>query len=238
MAQKQSMSDAFFGVATNINSASQRVYEDLRTRIVSLELEPDTTLSRVDLSKSYDVSQTPIREAMQRLEQDGLIRVYPQSRTVVSRIDVKQLRETHFLRVALECEVVRRVAVLEDRTSLAQARSYLSMQDSVSDKPDQMKLFNDLDRAFHQTLFEAVGMVNLFHMLGSKLGHLARCQRLELPMKGKAEHIIKCHDEILVAIENRDPEAAAEAMRAHLTGTILRISALEDQFPKYFSPHH
>src|SRR3546814_18038529 len=61
--------------------ASQRIYDDLRSRIVSLELPPGTTRSRGALAKHYDVSLTPIREAMQRLEQDGLMRTFPQSKT-------------------------------------------------------------------------------------------------------------------------------------------------------------
>ena len=71
----------------------QRVYEDLRKRIITLDLPPDTTLSRSELTDTYEVSQTPIREAMQLLKQEGLVRIYPQSKTVVTRIDVPQIYE-------------------------------------------------------------------------------------------------------------------------------------------------
>src|SRR3546814_13591349 len=77
--------------------ASQRIYDDLRARIVSLELPPGTTLSRGALAKHYDGSLTPLREAMQRLEQDGLIRLFPQPTTGATKIAVAQLTEEHDL---------------------------------------------------------------------------------------------------------------------------------------------
>ncbi|SPF80047.1 GntR family transcriptional regulator [Pseudoprimorskyibacter insulae] len=216
-------------------SAAQRVYEDLRERIVTLELPPETTLSRSDLARTYGVSQTPIREAMQKLEQDGLIRIYPQSRTEVSRIDVKELREAHFLRVALECEVVRRLAVMEDRSALEQALAISEMQVALRNKPDQFRMFSDLDKAMHRVLFEAVGMRALYELLARKLGHLARCQRLELPRKGKVDTILDQHRAVMDALVARDPEAAVEAMRVHVSGTITRIEKLQHEFPDYFT---
>ena len=94
--------------------ASALVYSEIRLRIVSLQLPPETTLSRAELAEQFNVSQSPVREAMQRLEQDGLVASYPQSRTVVTRIDPSQISEEHFLRVAVECEVVRRLAESAD----------------------------------------------------------------------------------------------------------------------------
>ncbi|HBN51408.1 MAG TPA: GntR family transcriptional regulator, partial [Thalassospira sp.] len=62
--------------------ASALVYEELRSRIISLVLPPETTLVRAELADSFKVSQSPVREAIMRLEQDGLVASYPQSRTV------------------------------------------------------------------------------------------------------------------------------------------------------------
>src|SRR5690606_18432789 len=86
-------------------SAASRVYAGLRSRIISLQLLPDTTLSRSEIAERYEVSQSPVREAIQRLEKEGLVISYPQSRTVVSKIDIAHARETQFLRVSVEIEV-------------------------------------------------------------------------------------------------------------------------------------
>jgi len=215
--------------------ASQRVYDDLRERIASLELPPGTTLSRNELAKHYDVSLTPIREAMQRLEQDGLIRIFPQSKTLVTKIDVAQLYETHFLRVAVEVEVARRLAEQPDPAVIKKARAILTMQDTLVDNLEEIGLFNELDEAFHQTLFAGVGQLNLHAMLKSKAGHLTRARRLDLPKEGKVRDIMKAHWAILNAIEAGDPQAAQEAMRMHLAGTVRRIEQLRQENPDYFT---
>jgi len=214
--------------------AAQRIYDDLRERIVSLELPPGATLSRGALANTYDVSLTPIREAMQRLEQDGLIRIFPQSKTVVTKIDVAQLYEAHFLRVAVEAEVARRLAASPDAAVLKKARAILTMQDTLVGNMEEIGLFNELDEAFHQTLFAGVGQLNLHALLKAKAGHLSRVRRLDLPKEGKVRKIMKGHWAVLQAIEAGEPLAAQEAMREHLAGSVKRIEEMRRERPDYF----
>ncbi|PCI86867.1 MAG: GntR family transcriptional regulator [Hyphomicrobiales bacterium] len=218
-----------------IASPTTQVYNDLRRRIIDLELVPNTVLSRAELAKFYNVSQSPLRESLQRLERDGLIKVHPQSKTLVSAIDVQQLKETQFLRVALEIEVVSRLAETENSDVVKRASMIIRMQEACLNDESQTDMFNEIDRAFHTCLFEAVGMENLNELLVGKLGHLARCQRLELPKQGRMETIVERHREILSAIESGDAGKAAAATRHHLTGTILRISTLQTEYPEYFT---
>ncbi|MBX2804566.1 MAG: GntR family transcriptional regulator [Hyphomicrobiales bacterium] len=215
-------------------STATRIYEHLRNRIISMELEPDTTLSRIELAREYGVSQMPVREAMQRLEQDGLIRIYPQSKTIVARIDTLELQENQFLRIALEIEVARRLAEQRNEATVKQAGMIIKMQESILDDLSEIQLFNDLDRQFHSALFDGVGMKTLHQMILSKLGHLARCQRLELPLIGKRRDILNSHKAIVEAIHNGAPVKAVKAMRTHLTGTISRIESLRKAYPDYF----
>ena len=159
----------------------QRVYDDLRRRIITLQLPPDTTLSRNELTETYEVSQTPIREAMQLLKQEGLVRIYPQSKTVVTRIDVPQIYEAHFLRVALETEVARRLAAEGNPQTVTRARSIIRMQEAVADDPDQLAIFQELDEVFHQTLFAGLERGGLHQLVRERSGHLERIRRLHLP---------------------------------------------------------
>lgn len=215
-------------------SAGNAVYEDLRNRILRLELKPDAVLSRNELAKTYSVSLTPIREALQALEQDGLVRIRPQSSTVVTRIDPKQLRENQFLRESVEVEVVRRLAENPVPGVLERARAYLDMQAALNGDASQSDLFTDLDRSFHRTLFEGAGVVEIHELVSRGQGHLARCQRLELPWSGKMDIILKAHRDILDGMEKQDPQAAMDAMRRHLTGTYNRIAVLRESHPEFF----
>ncbi len=216
-------------------SAGDTVYEDLRSRILRLDLPPDTTLSRNDLARQYNVSLSPIREALQALEHDGLVHIRPQSGTVVTRIDQRQLRQTQFLRVAVETELVRRLAENPPVVAVNRAQAIVDMQATLAEDLDQMDLFSELDRSFHRTLFEAADIEDVYNMVARRLGHLSRCQRLELPWAGKMQSIVTAHREILAGITQKDPEAAAHAMRLHLTGTINRIEGLQDKHPEFFT---
>lgn len=216
-------------------SAVDRVYEDLHRRIVSLELPPDATLTRAQLCEDYRVSQTPVREALQRLEQAGLVKIYPQSRTVVSRIDVTQLNETQFLREALETEVIRRLSQLQDEDLVARLSALVDMQELLANDTSQLGDFYRLDELFHEQMFSAAGQLGLYWLVQSKSGHMARLRHLDLPSEGKMRDVIDDHRRIVGAIASGVPEQATEAMRHHLEGTLSRYQRLRGAYPEYFA---
>ena len=94
--------------------AAPQVFERLRDLIISLALPPGSPLSRAALAAQFGVSSTPIRDALMRLEEEGLVDVFPQYATVVSRVDVRLAQQAHFLRQALELEIVRLLAIRHD----------------------------------------------------------------------------------------------------------------------------
>lgn len=216
-------------------SASARIHADLRQRIIGFDLPPDTTLDRSELAAHYEVSQSPIREAMMRLEQDGLVASYPQSRTVVTRIDRTRIVQEHFLRVAVECEVVRRLTENPRPEAISRLRGYLRLQEAIVEDLDQAALFKQLDDAFHEALFEAAEQGGLHAHIASQSSQMARLRTLDLPRKGKMSAVFEGHKQVIDAIEAGDANGAADAMRAHLSGTIDRIPALVAEYPRYFS---
>ncbi len=235
------MNDQLFGVSGSSTAsrasgtASTRIYTDLRDRIVRLELPPDTTLDRSELAEQYGVSQSPVREAMLRLEQDGLVRSFPQSRTVVTRIDVSRIREEHFLRVAVESEVVRQLAESADPSVVTKLKGLLRLQAALVGDVEQADLFKQLDEAFHQALFEGVDQNNLHRHIVSRSGHLARVRTLDLPKKGKMRAVLEGHQAIVDAIAAGDAPEAIASLRRHLSGTIERLPGLRAERPECFS---
>ncbi len=206
--------------------ASARVYSELRNRIVGLELPPDTTLVRNELAEKFGVSQSPVREAIMRLEQDGLVVAYPQSRTVVTRIDVARIREEHFLRTAVECDVVRQLAKNPDEATIRKAGGLLKMQEALVGDVDQIELFKQLDEVFHEALFAGVGQANLHQHITARSGNLARLRSLDLPRTGKMKSVLEGHRAVLEAVEAGKPAKAMETMREHLSGTVDRMGQI------------
>ncbi|MDZ7603125.1 MAG: GntR family transcriptional regulator [Hoeflea sp.] len=214
-------------------SASARVYSGIRAQIISLELQPHSNLVRTEIAESYGVSQSPIREAIHRLEQEGLVVSYPQSRTVVAKIDVDHARETQFLRISIELEVARTLARLARPELLRPARRILAMQKMAGDDFD-IDEFTTLDRLFHLSLAEPAGVASLHHLVSSRSGHIDRLRRLNLPDPGKMVSVLQHHGEILDAIEAGNLAATEAAVRRHLSGTLAAVPQIMEQYPQYF----
>lgn len=215
-------------------SASVQLHDALRERILSLDLAPGQNLSRTEIAADYQVSLTPVRDALIKLEEEGLIDTFPQSKTEVSKIDLDHAQETHFLRLSLELEIVRRLAARGDAALTQKARSFLAQQVAARDA-DDLASFARLDRAFHLALYEAVGVENLHALIDARSGHIDRLRKLNLPDPGKTRSILDCHRRILDAIDAADETAACAALREHLSGTLAMANVIRDRNPRYFA---
>lgn len=215
-------------------AASTRVFLELRQRIVSLKLPPGTVLNRAELAKAFGVSQSPIREALLRLENIDLVVSYRQSRTEVTRINPQRLKHESFLRAGLECEVVGRLCQMED-ADLLKAKGYLKIQDALADDLNQTELFRELDESFHQALFIAAGQEPVHTLLKEQSSQMARLRSLDLPRESKLRSVIEGHHAVISAIEAGDRHAAMDSMRDHLSGTIGRLPEIMEAWPEYFT---
>ncbi|SHM48256.1 transcriptional regulator, GntR family [Roseibium suaedae] len=212
-------------------SASEQIHSALRERIVALELAPGRGLSRQEIAEYYGVSQTPVRDAMLKLEEEGLLTVYPQSKTEVSKIDIVHARETQFLRLSLELEVARKLC-LAGPDSVAEARKILMLQEEAVGE-EGLERFSRLDWHFHRALCEAAGVVNLWSLITSRSGHIDRLRNLNLPDPGKPANILHYHQLILSAIAAGDVAATEAAVRGHLGGTLSQVEDIIARYPQF-----
>ncbi len=213
--------------------AVPQLYELLRARIVALDLPPGAALSRAELAQAYGVSQTPVREALLKLAEEQLVDVFPQSATRVSRIDLAHARETHFLRRAIELELVRELALRASPCLLAQLRGIVANQRALHEQDDDR--FTEEDQAFHLCLYQAAGKEGLWALVKARSGHIDRLRRLHLPAAGKRERIVSDHAAVLAAIEAGDAEGAQAALRQHLSGTLEYADTIRQAHPAFFS---
>ncbi|MCF8483522.1 MAG: GntR family transcriptional regulator [Rhodospirillum sp.] len=215
-------------------TASQMVQDSLRHRIVTLALVPGTALSRAEIAEAYGVSQTPVRDAMMKLEEEGLLFVYPQSKTVVSKIDISHARETQYLRLSLELEVTRQLTRDPDGANLRVPQRILDAQKEVLDRDDTLVRFAALDNLFHQSLCDLVGVSNLWVLITARSGHIDRLRKLNLPDPGKPLNILSYHEGILTAIRSGDLALVDRMVREHLSGTLSSVDQIRDRYPDYF----
>nr|WP_145549572.1 GntR family transcriptional regulator [Variovorax boronicumulans] len=212
--------------------AAPQVLERLREAILDLELVPGTVLARQALAEQFGVSQTPVREALLRLAEEGLVDVFPQHATLVSRIDLRAARQAHFLRRAIELELVRELALRRPAGLVEALRRQIALQQALAEA-QQYGEFVAADRQFHQLLYAAADMAALVDLVGRVSGHVDRLRRLHLPTAGKTASILRDHSAIAEAIAVGDAAAAQEALRTHLSGTLSAVEEIRQQFPDY-----
>ena len=211
-----------------------QLYEFLRQKIIDLKLAPGAVLSRAELAAEYKISQTPVREALLKLAQENLVDVIPQASTRVSLIDVSFARETHFLRQSIELELVRELTLNPNPAATDALQSLLQRLEVLRDT-GKLAAFTEADRAFHFTLYEYTNKEPLWHLVRSRSGHLDRLRRLHLPVVGKQNLIIDDHQRILKAMVAQDVAEAQQALRDHLSGTLVYVSQLQTDYPDLFA---
>jgi DNA-binding GntR family transcriptional regulator len=216
-------------------NAAVQVYEFLRDEIVNLTLKPGTVLPRNELSAHFNLSVTPIRDALMRLEEEGLIDIFPQHATRVRGINIDSARQAHFLRLALELEIVRSLAQKRD-VQLAATLQHLVNQQRASLESGDLEGFSRADQAFHRQLYLSAKAEELWKLMRGRSGNMDRLRRLHLPLNGKADSILKDHADIADAIAKSDPVRAEASVRRHLSGTLSELNALREQYPGYWMP--
>jgi DNA-binding GntR family transcriptional regulator len=212
--------------------AAPQVFEKLRELIVSLELAPGTVLPRPELAEAFGLSQTPIRDALLRLSEEGLVDIFPQHTTEVSRIDIVAARQAHFLRRSLELEIVHVLAGRPDALLAARLQAHIDLQ-RASLAANAYSQFIAADQAFHREMHEAAGVTNLWELEQRYSGHVDRLRRLHLPEAGKAERILQDHQRVLDAIVAQDAPRAQQALREHLSGTLSQVEDICKRYPDY-----
>lgn len=212
--------------------AAPQVFESLRQQIITLALLPGAVLSRTSLMEQYGLSQTPIRDALLKLAEEKLVDIFPQHATVVSPIDLRLANQAHFFRRSIELEVARTLAQQEDKRFLAKIRGIFAEQQAALEADDLVG-FAEADQAFHRQLCEAAAVPGLWDLVRSRSGHIDRLRQLHLPVPGKAEAILRDHARIIDAIAAGDLEGAQQAVRTHLSGTLMQVEDIKQRYPDY-----
>jgi GntR family transcriptional regulator, trigonelline degradation regulator len=191
------------------------VYEELKSAIVDLRLAPGDPLREATLADQLGVSKTPIREALTRLEQEGLVETTSFKGAVVTGYSRQDLLEIYELRELLENAAARTAA-----ESMADAdRDRL---DRICRESRKLKKNHDaaglaaLISAFDDVLFEQVRNGRIRALIENLRAHLTRIGHLTAEIPGRIEASVDEHEKIVQAIAARDPELAERQMREHI----------------------
>jgi DNA-binding GntR family transcriptional regulator len=214
-------------------TAASRIYSDLRAELVSLRRRPGEAVSEAEIALSYGVSRTPVREAILKLSDEGLLEIFPQSGIIVSRIPIAALPEAIIIRKALEETTARLAAGHATSSQILALRSILERQ-READAAGNDDAFHQADEMFHATIAEVAGHPGIWKLIQQVKVNIDRYRRLTLPQTGRIGQVIREHEAILTAIEAHDPAGARIAMGNHLERLLGDICATQSINPEFF----
>ena len=214
-------------------TAAVAVYRELHAAIVSMQLKPGNSLNEKVLAEKFGVSRTPVREALIRLVEDGLVNIYPQSGTFVAPIPTSLIPEAVIIRQALEGATVERAAARSTADDIARLDDILARQRFLAERKD-MNGFHEADEAFHEAIAEIAQHPGIWGYLKPVKVQIDRARRLTLPAFGRMQHVIGEHVIIRDAIARHDASAACEAMKIHLSAVIPDVEQLRETHPDCF----
>jgi DNA-binding GntR family transcriptional regulator len=226
---------ALRSAARKAASKSGLVYDELRSAIVALKLEPGAQIDKNELCERLGVSRQPVSEALSRLAEERLVTVEPQKGTYVTRIRMSDVVEAAFVREALEVATVRKLASEIDEETLDRLRLLVSYQAAAVAAGDVEEFYLQ-DVRFHSTLFAKLAFRRVAEAVESARSHTERIRRLLLPTPRRNPETIAEHEAIVEELTRRNASGAAEAMRAHLANGLKQLHKFAAERPELFEP--
>jgi DNA-binding GntR family transcriptional regulator len=191
------------------------VFNTLRQAIITGEFAPGERLMEISLAERLGVSRTPVREAIRKLELEGLVVMIPRKGAEVAKITEKSLQEVLEVRCALEelaVELACQRITEEGKEQLLQ--SHENFKQAVHNG-DNLEIA-DSDEAFHECIFEQTNNRRLLQIINNLKEQMYRYRMEYVKDIGYHEALIKEHEKMLQAILSGDEQAAREIMRNHI----------------------
>lgn len=212
-------------VSEDTPSLADRAYERLREAIVDGTLSAGSKLSERSLAAALAISAQPIREALRRLEGEGMVETRPRSGTFVAALDRARLIEMGRVRAALEGVAASLVAREARPEALAALRARLEAirAATMADDPVRLAQAND---AFHIALHAMTGNALLVRTLRALQAYHHISRSRVLSSRAERDRALEEHAAILSRIEACDPDGAEALMRAHT------LRSLQVAFPE------
>lgn len=199
----------------NIQSVSDIVYSNLRNMIFSQDLKNGDRLIESNIAEEMNVSRTPVREAIKKLEAEGLLEYKPRRGAIVKGISREDIIEIYSIRKAIEVLAVEYSVDNITSEELENLRE-LSNRSKKHAEAGETELFNKVLKEFNQLLIETSRKPRLIRLIDIHLDYLERFRLANRGQINRRKEAIEEHDEIIEAISKKDKEEARNAVINHL----------------------
>jgi DNA-binding GntR family transcriptional regulator len=199
----------------NYKPLREVVFEALRQAIISGELKPGERLMEVQLAEEMGVSRTPVREAIRKLELEGLVVMIPRKGAYVAGLSLKDAADVFEIRESLEGLAAALAAERITDEEIEILERILKEITKAAEKGDVEAIIKK-DAEFHQILFNATRNERLAQMVNNLKEHIDRFRVQSFSNPSRIRDIMKEHRKIVDAIKDRDAERAEKLAKAHI----------------------
>ncbi|MBR5528146.1 MAG: GntR family transcriptional regulator [Clostridia bacterium] len=195
-------------------SLADSVFERIENDILSGKFRPGDTYTECTLSKLFGVSRTPVREAIRRLEQEGLIRITTKGAEILG-VDMQDLEDIYEIRGRLEGLAAKKCAKKITDEELASLKEIIELHEFYTQKGLSDKI-KDTDSEFHETIYAVCGSDIYSSVLSSLHRRIRKYRKLSVQNPTRAAQAAKEHREIYTALENHDGNLAEKLTAQHI----------------------
>ncbi len=212
------------GKEAHATSLSQRAYEQIRRKIVDLELPPGSILDEGHLQSELNLGRTPIREALLRLSMERLVTIVPRRGIFVAEIGIADLQQIFEVRILLEQTAARLAARRGNKTQWERMEQLLSLVDQGSGDDPEIGL--TIDEGFHQIMYEAANnrllqdYLTTLYALSRRLWRFMSVSQIDL--YSRLEEL----QPIVVALKEGNSDLAGDLVEAHIRSYQEHIQAV------------
>ncbi len=198
------------------------IFETLRRSIISGDIKPGERLMEVSLAEQMGVSRTPVREAIRRLEAEGLVTMIPRKGTHVSELSVKDIMDVLEVRTVLD-QLATSLAAKHMQPAQVKALEIIHKQYISNVEKDNMEGAIRKDVEFHDVIYAASGNPRLVAVASSLREHVYRFRVIYMKDNLIAENVLHEHEEILEALRNAQGAKASELAERHIKNQMESI---------------
>jgi DNA-binding GntR family transcriptional regulator len=206
--------------------SSEQVFQALAHRISRSQIPPGERLGEEALSREFGVSRTPVREALRRLEQAGLVERQEHGRYAVRALDLARIDELYTVRIVLEELAVSLAAPFVDTPAFQQLLEDARAAVENPDAPNTDRPEHEMREEFHERLAALSGNQELVRMLADLDLRIYACRRLDTQLPGRANQGQAEHLRIVELLERRAVDDAKRAMRDHIDSSRTTVRTL------------
>lgn len=204
---------------SNLKPIRDMIYESIRQAIFEGELKSGDRLVEKDLAEKMKVSRTPIREALRKLEAEGLIKHVPRKGVVVKGFTTEEIVEIYSIRKALEALAITYTVKNITQVEIKKLQEILEEMTELTEKNDTKNLFDTFQK-FNDVLLGSCKMPRLIKLISTYQEYLERFRMVSMAGIERKRAALKEHKEILQAVIEKDAKRAEELVKKHLQGAL------------------